>query len=159
MYDSRELSYGSAQRKGDSRRNLKSRLSPNVAPDWLHELRSSLDVHLIRANRLEISNISFGSRRNVSRRRPNASVVGAYAAELADQIRSVLAKYAEMSQSLDRSFPRRLVQAAAPSDLSMEQIDKRLRSLEEKRIELTEAGLLDKEAGAQGQRTLSRCAE
>lgn len=114
-------------------------------PDWFKNLRDSLDVHFIRATRLESSR---ASRRPVrrKRRRRSSSVVAKYAEELADHIRGTLAEYAELSQSLDRSFPRRLVTAAAESAMSMEDIKRRLVELEQKRKQLTDTGLLDKEA-------------
>ncbi len=114
-------------------------------PGWLVSLRESLDVHFIRATRLESSRVSpRAPRRRRSRYSP--SVVANYAEELADHIRGTLARYAELSQSLDRSFPRRLVTATEDSAMSMEDIRRRLAELEEKRKRLTDAGLLDKEA-------------
>jgi predicted ATP-binding protein involved in virulence len=128
------------ERFGDE---LPIRFRPNQQPDWFAELKESLHVHFIRANRLEFSE------RTIARpgRPPKVpSVVARYAQELADQIQGTLAEYAELSQSLDRSFPRRLVTAPLESRLSMDQIRGRLSDLERKRTQLTDAGLLDKEA-------------
>ncbi len=113
-------------------------------PEWLMKLRDSLDVHFIRATRLETSRLSTSAVRR-RRRKYSASVVTKYAEELADHIRGTLARYAELSQSLDRSFPRRLVNETPASILPMEGIKERLGLLEKRRSELTDAGLLDKE--------------
>jgi predicted ATP-binding protein involved in virulence len=130
--------------------NLKAE---NAYPDWLQSLRASLDVHFIRATRLErLESPRYSQRghQRLSQRRRvrQSSVVGNYAEDLADHIRGTLANYAELSQSLDRSFPRRLVTATEESAMSMEDIKRRLAELEEKRERLTDAGLLDKEAEA-----------
>ncbi|TVS09934.1 MAG: excinuclease [Planctomycetaceae bacterium] len=113
-------------------------------PDWLASLRESLDVHFIRATRLESSRI-FRRPTRGKRRRFSPSVVGNYAEELSDHIRGTLAKYAELSQSLDRSFPQRLVTTTGQPPMSMADIRRRLADLEQRRQQLTDAGLLDKE--------------
>jgi len=113
-------------------------------PEWLVNLRDSLDVHFIRVTRLETSRLSGTSIRR-RRRKYAASVVTKYAEELADHIRGTLTQYAELSQSLDRSFPRRLVNETPASILPMSGIKERLALLEKRRSELTDAGLLDKE--------------
>lgn len=123
---------------------LPIRVRPTDYPDWLSKLKESLSVHFIRANRLEASELAMI--RGAGRRPTPTSVVARYAQELAAQIQATLAEYAELSQSLDRSFPRRLVTAPSEPRLSMEQIRGRLSDLERKRSQLTDAGLLDKEA-------------
>ena len=59
-----------------------------------------------------------------------------------------MTKYAELSQSLDRTFPVRLVQHAGSDTLTNEEIRERLREFEAKRERLTESGLLDREGNA-----------
>ena len=113
-------------------------------PDWLVSLRESLDVHFIRATRLESSRVSPRQTRR-KRRRFSSSVVGNYAEELSEHIRGTLAKYAELSQSLDRSFPQRLVKTTGQPTMSMADIRRKLAELEQRRQQLTDAGLLDKE--------------
>ena len=71
-----------------------------------------------------------------------------YSSDLSSLIKAKLAEYATLSQSLDRSFPKRLVEKTnAPNKpkVSVEQLRDRLQQLENKRIALTAAGLLDKE--------------
>ncbi len=112
-------------------------------PDWFVKLRDSLDVHFIRANRLERTD--WGRDRRRPRRRAPTQVVARYATELADDIQTTLARYAELSQSLDRSFPRRLVTSSTAPARSMDDIRSELAELEKRRDKLTDAGLLDKE--------------
>ena len=116
-------------------------------PDWFVNLRNSLEVHFIRANRLERSEWEF--RRRVMRRNSPTLVVARYATELAELIRTTLTEYADLSQSLDRSFPRRLVTSSADTVHSMDDIQDKLSELESRRAHLTDAGLLDKEEQTQ----------
>lgn len=58
-------------------------------------------------------------------------------------ISSELNKYAELSQSLDRSFPHRLITGNHPKN--NEEISEQLASLDEKRKKLMDAGILDSE--------------
>jgi predicted ATP-binding protein involved in virulence len=68
-----------------------------------------------------------------------------YASELAEMIRSKLAESAALSQSLDRTFPARLVQHGLNKRIADEDIQKRLAALEEKRSRLKATGLLEKD--------------
>ncbi len=112
-------------------------------PDWFVKVQDSLNVHFIRANRLERSDWENSPRHGP----PPAptQVVVRYARELANHIQVTLARYAELSQSLDRSFPQRLVTSSTVPALSMHEIRGKLAELEQRRNELTDAGLLDKE--------------
>ncbi len=115
-------------------------------PEWLMELRASIPVHLIQANRLERLDDSVPPRWPLSERRFRpVTAVAKYSAELASRIQQTLAQYAALSQSLDRSFPQRLVGAPGQPQLERTLINQRLSELENKRTRLTEAGLLDKE--------------
>jgi predicted ATP-binding protein involved in virulence len=69
--------------------------------------------------------------------------VTTYSEELASEIKSTLAKYAELSQSLDRTFPGRLVGQSAYDTLSKEALTEKLKGFERKRAQLAAAGLLD----------------
>ena len=78
--------------------------------EWFIQLKRSVNVYLIESQRL----FTFSDSRNEKRytRNPNASpalTVDSYSAELVAQIKERLAKYASVSQSLDRSFPTRLL--------------------------------------------------
>lgn len=114
-----------------------------VAPQWLKQLQSSVDVHLIDTDRLRSSRPY--DRRRASRRRAFSELaVLRYAEDLADRIRSKLAESAALSQSLDRTFPARLMQRGLIPDLADDAIRQRLAQLEDKRSRLKAAGLLDK---------------
>jgi predicted ATP-binding protein involved in virulence len=126
-------------------------LYEQALPDWFRRLQGSLNVYFIRANRLEfranrLEGREGGFERRVSQRTSSTLPVASYARELARRIQRTLAQYAELSQSLDRSFPRRLVESSRPAGHSIESIRRRLSKLEARRNSLTEAGLLDKEA-------------
>jgi predicted ATP-binding protein involved in virulence len=112
---------------------------------WLREFRNSLPVRFIESQRL------LQVRKGRNRREESEPVrpaVIVYAQELATLIQAKLAEYATLSQSLDRSFPKRLVDQARSRSkrrVSIEALRKRLQQLEVKRATLTDAGLLDKE--------------
>jgi predicted ATP-binding protein involved in virulence len=109
---------------------------------WLKELRSKIDVRFIRTDRLTIPSITRPSRGS---RHVSGPSVNSYSEELASEIKSTLASYAELSQSLDRTFPSRLVMDGIPPNSTRNPISEKLRNLEEKRKKLTDAGLLDQE--------------
>jgi predicted ATP-binding protein involved in virulence len=70
------------------------------------------------------------------------------ARDLATRIRTTLADYANRSQSLDQSFPRRVIDALGSEQApEADDISKRLAKLELKRSSLIETGLLDKAGG------------
>jgi len=80
---------------------------------------------------------------SASLRRPSqmiASVI-TYSEELSNAIQSKLAEYAALSQSLDRTFPSRLVRGGPASDRTTDHLQKKLDDLEHKRARLIEAGL------------------
>ena len=113
-------------------------------PQWLREVTSSIPVHFVEAQRL----LSFAESEDVEeRKRPTpVPVVEKYAKELAEAMQSKLAEYATLSQSLDRTFPTRLVQGNLTANPTLDHLRARLSELEEKRTRLMAAGLLDKEA-------------
>jgi len=112
-------------------------------PEWLTTLRKGFSVRFIESQRL--LRIGKNRERHESEEtyRPSVNV---YSKELAVHIQRKLAEYGVLSQSLDRSFPRRLVeQRSEPSGkLSVDELTTKLQDLEDKRRRLTDAGLLDK---------------
>ncbi len=111
-------------------------------PEWLSEIRKAIPVRFIETQRL----LTFSySRRHRDFENPAMvpSVVN-YSEELASAIQTKLAEYATLSQSLDRTFPTRLVKSAS-SNITLEQLRTKLAALEDKRSRLMAAGLLDKE--------------
>jgi ABC-type transport system involved in cytochrome c biogenesis ATPase subunit len=121
-----------------------SKLSSFAEPPWLSEFRNSVKVKFIEVQRLLRVARGFEGGDD----EPWRPSVVIYSADLASLIKAKLAEYATLSQSLDRSFPKRLVDKTnAPNKpkVSVNQLRDRLQQLEDKRIALTSAGLLDKE--------------
>ncbi len=113
-------------------------------PDWLKEIRNSIHIRFIDTKRL----FSFPDprRRRIYEEYHSmvVSAVNTYSEELANAIQEKLAEYATLSQSLDRTFPMRLVKGNGSTELTMVDLRNDLSKLEEKRSRLMEAGLLDK---------------
>ncbi|TAE58916.1 MAG: excinuclease [Nostocales cyanobacterium] len=105
------------------------------SPEWLENIINYTDIHLIESQRLL----------NISEDNEMIPSVNAYANELADNIQEKLAEYGTLSQSLDRTFPVRLVQKVSTNSLTNDQLIKKLDEVETKRKHLINAGLLDKD--------------
>ena len=132
-------------RFGDSLPFKSSKIRKKNEPAWLKEIRNSIRIRFIDTKRL----LSFSHPRSRRKYREQylmttPSVIG-YSEELADAIQKKLAEYATLSQSLDRTFPTRLVKGNGSSELTIEELRTNLKELEEKRSRLMAAGLLDKE--------------
>ncbi len=115
-------------------------------PEWLTKLKNSIDVHFIQSQRL----VTFNERRprHVGIESPVVTpVVQVYSEEITRAIKNTLAEYADLSQSLDRTFPERLVQQNRVQELSSDELRDRLAALERKRQGLQAAGLLEEEQG------------
>ena len=116
-------------------------------PPWLEEIRASLPVRFIDTERL--TDLSTSRRR--LRRRSSYShmaperTVRLYSERLARKVQQTLTEYATLSQSLDRSFPARLVEEPASKPLSIDQLTEILAKVEQRRSEIVEAGLLPQE--------------
>ena len=108
-------------------------------PPWLKKIKSDIDVRLIESQRL----LNVVSER--SSKLPMLPTVSAYSDEIAQLIQSKLAEYGAISQSLDRTFPARVVQQNQSSGLEDEELRLQLDKLEENRSRLVELGLLDKD--------------
>jgi ABC-type Mn2+/Zn2+ transport system ATPase subunit len=111
-------------------------------PKWLTDLRSSIPTHFIEAHRLFVQP-KIRASREADRRPAQEQAVKAYAEELSKTIETKLADYASLSQSLDRTFPVRVVGEQSPPALTAEALRNELTELERRRIELRAAGLLD----------------
>lgn len=115
-------------------------------PEWLEKLKSSINIRLIESQRL----LNFTSSNRSTRLYPNTNssmlpTVSAYSEEIAQLIQSKLSEYGTTSQSLDRTFPARVVKQSPAHDLTDEQLRYQLNELEYKRSRLIEVGLLDKD--------------
>ena len=112
-------------------------------PYWLTEIQESIRIRFIETQRL-LSFPDSRSRRKYEESHRMTPTVLKYSEELADAIREKLAEYAALSQSLDRTFPTRLVKGNGPSKPTIDELRDDLSKLEEKRSRLMTAGLLDR---------------
>ncbi|GAA6621224.1 AAA family ATPase [Scytonema sp. NUACC26] len=119
-------------------------------PEWLEKLKSNIHVRLIESQRLLNFVPNRSSRRNLTT--PSMlSTVSAYSDELAKLMQDKFKEYGTISQSLDRTFPVRVVKQQPVSDLTDEQLRHQLNNLEETRSHLIEVGLLDKDEDSEFQ--------
>ena len=112
-------------------------------PDWLDRFLNSVSIRLIESQRLLRipEDVSYSERRRDQRW---LATVEAYAEDLAEAIKSKLAESAALSQSLDRTFPQRLLVDTRSDDLlSEKELLTRMNSIENHRSKLIDAGLLD----------------
>jgi predicted ATP-binding protein involved in virulence len=125
---------------------LPFRMKPiDTSPEWLTEIRDAVNVRLIDTQRLFNFSIVRRTQAYPGQRATMVPAVTTYSEELVSTIKTTLAAYATLSQSLDRTFPTRLVTSRRQADLPLDDLRNELSSLEEKRSRLVEAGLLDKE--------------
>lgn len=113
-------------------------------PDWLKEIKKSLRIHFIETQRLlNVSSALYRKEKEESS--PMVPTVINYSEELAKKIQSKLAEYGSLSQSLDSTFPSRLVKGKPFKERTVEELKRELKELEDKRSGLIKAGILDKE--------------
>ena len=138
-------------RFGDELPRTEGELESRI-PKWLQELRTLIPVRFIDTERLTHPL----PQRNRSVRLParlhgygplifNERTVRRYSEELGTLVQQTLTEYGTLSQSLDRTFPVRLVEEPARPDLTMDALREELAQVEAKRSRLVEAGLLAQE--------------
>ncbi|EAW38054.1 AAA family ATPase [Lyngbya sp. PCC 8106] len=109
---------------------------------WLSELKEKIKVGFIEAQRL----FSFSSNRTPrSIARSMVPSVATYSQELSEQIQETLTEYGVLSQSLDRTFPVRVVNQKSSSNFTEDALRDQLSKLEEQRNQLIDLGLLEKD--------------
>lgn len=125
-------------------KELTSSIQVNKEPKWMSELKRSIDVRFIETQRLLTpSNIPEAA---VDTKHPSMiPSVNIYSQELVEEIQAKLAEYGALSQSLERTFPARIFNNKAPSQLTEQTLRDKLNEIEEKRSHLIETGLLDKD--------------
>lgn len=112
--------------------------------EWLERHIGSTSVHFIQAERLLKIHRDDKPRR--LEKSPHFSfAVEVYSDELANFIKTALAESAALSQSLDRTFPRRLIEFPKKDTISEKELRKRLEKIEKQRSRLMDAGLLEQE--------------
>ncbi len=114
-------------------------------PDWLKRIKEAIHITFIQTQRLLSYYVPARIRHSYDERSRNVPAVIEYSKELAQSIQKKLAEYGSLSQSRDRTFPFRLLESRPQSDLTIQELRKKLGDLETKREQLISTGLLNKE--------------
>ncbi|MGH2506485.1 MAG: hypothetical protein ACRDHZ_03580, partial [Ktedonobacteraceae bacterium] len=136
------------------------RLSPELVgertnmPKWLLEIRKSVPMRFIETQRL-LNSINPSSRNHRHYDKFDTKYeykvtreygIAEFSKRLVEMISHKLAESAYLSQSLDRTFPARLINPTMQQlHVTEDDLVSKLKKLEEKRLRLMAAGLLDKE--------------
>ena len=121
-------------------------------PDWLKELSQTIQVRFIDVDRLTgppiyrtgAVRLYAGSNMGPNDDTPKRTV-RRYSENLGRMVEQTLAEYAALSQSLDRTFPARLVGQPNTSTPSGNALACKLTEVEEKRFRVVEAGFMGQE--------------
>jgi len=105
-------------------------------PAWLRDIKDAVTVRFIHTERL--------TRFDDDTWPYSFQTVNDFDEDIRSRIQNVLAEYAELSQSLDRTFPMRLIKSGR-SDMGLDEMKSRLHQLEKKRNRLVCAGLVDRQ--------------
>ena len=114
-------------------------------PGWFRDLQNQVSIRFVDVERLTSALPEQDSHRFRRRLRSPGRTVNLYSQELGHKIQQTLAEYGSLSQTLDRTFPTRLVNQFPESELTMERLRDELEDVESKRRQLVEAGLLQQE--------------
>jgi ABC-type lipoprotein export system ATPase subunit len=112
-------------------------------PSSFAALIDSIDCHLIETQRLLILGSDDRVPYRGTRREISTLAISQKATSLKEIISRTLVEYGTLSQSLDRSFPKRVIEQTGY--ISQDEIKTRLRALDELRKQLIEAGILSAE--------------
>lgn len=105
-------------------------------PPWLKKIISSQKIKFVETQRLLQKNTTSEH---------SIEVVKEYANDLASKIETKLAESANIAQVLDRTFPRRLIDEESSKIFSEKEIKDKFKRIEQKRKNLVDAGILDKD--------------
>jgi len=114
-------------------------------PSWIKTLSNKLNVRLIDTNRL-ITRSSGLKERSTRDDAPSVAAIEANSTDLSRRIQSAILKADTQAKTLDRTFPRRVVESVVNQKKGTwryETIRGKLVELEEKRNRLVEVGLLE----------------
>ncbi len=118
-------------------------------PEWLVDIRKSVPIRLIETQRL-LSYTRPSKRSEYERAIASEYAVTEDSRHLVEVIRRKLAESAALSQSLDRTFPARVISPTAQQlQVPGEDLLDKLEKLEKKRSRLMAVGLLDQETGTE----------
>ena len=127
--------------------DLQAKLYREIEPLWLVDIKENIQTSFIQADRL-LSNKATKRRRQYHDGREPASPSRYAVEDISDLITIHMGEatnnFAEVSQSIDRSFPVRVMGEGGIRDYDQDIYD-RLNDLEVKRKELMRLGLLEKE--------------
>ena len=121
-----------------------TRRASSESPRWLQEVRNSVMVRFIDTERLTGTPAPRRSRRRLWEDRPTRTV-RQYSNDLSDRVSRSIKEYGSVSQSLDRTFPARLVADSNGQNGPMSELRANLNAIEQKRSRLEHAGLLSGE--------------
>jgi len=111
---------------------------------WFDGLKKQINVHFIKTERLQF--LSNDYRRGIKEKFSSLQpTVSKHSEEIKDSIRKKIGEYASLTQNLERTFPKRLVEETSSNKLSQEKLKEKLIDVEEKRNELISAGLLEEQ--------------
>ena len=119
--------------------------SAEGTPEWFSDLQQRVSIRFVDVERLthRFQDNEFHRRRRGARSEQRTVLF--YSHELGDKIQQTLTEYGSLSQSLDQTFPARLVKQPMQSRLTMDQLRNELAQVESKRSQLIGAGLLQQE--------------
>lgn len=126
--------------------SLSPKLNLQQEHEWVENIKKYIHIRLIESQRL--LNFSSNSYANKS---SMISTVSAYSDELAELMQDKFQEYGKVSQSLDRTFPIRVVRQKPSVELTDEELRHKLNELEATRSRLIEVGLLDKDEDSEFQ--------
>jgi hypothetical protein len=109
------------------------------------KIRESLKIRFIESQRLLRINDDLRSEPLRNRSLKMELSVVKYSNDLSENIKSELAEYGKLSQSLDSTFPKRLLESSEDVEFTEQELREHLNKLEKKRHNLVNVGLLDRE--------------
>lgn len=120
-------------------------------PEWLQEILNKIKIYFIQSQRLV--NMNNSSKEKISRNIYRSSylessmisTVSAYSKQLAAKIQDKFTEYGNVAQSLDRTFPVRVVRQKVSNNLTTQELKDKLDELEATRHRLITVGLLNRE--------------
>ncbi|MEG4169877.1 MULTISPECIES: AAA family ATPase [unclassified Microcoleus] len=111
-------------------------------PKWLSQIKKSIDVRFIETQRL-LTHSDVPKAQGDMKHPSMIPSLDIYSQELAEEIQTKLAEYGALSQSLDRTFPARVVNNKITSELTEETLRNKLNEIEEQRSRLIKTSLLE----------------
>ncbi|MEM9217521.1 MAG: AAA family ATPase [Cyanobacteria bacterium P01_F01_bin.150] len=120
-------------------------LSEASQPQWFQSLNNGINLNFIQTQRL--IKISSNHRRNrrFKYQKEKIDVVETYSDEMEEIIGKIFSKSAEISQSRERTFPKRLLDSRSGNEVSEQEIRDSYKKTEEKIEKLMSSGLIEKE--------------